>query len=756
MRLWERHQPQSAWARGQSRSQKTSAPLTHGHFPGRLLASPRGPGAPLGAQWDGRGAHFAVFAEDAEAVDLCLFDAAGRQEVARLAMPECTDGVWQGYLPNARPGQLYGYRVAGPYEPKCGHRFNRHKLLLDPYARQLAGALRWHDSLYGYRVGSPRADLSFDRRDSAAHMPKAAICDDRFDWGEERAPHVPWSDTVIYEVHLKGFTRRRADLPAHERGSFGALGHRSTIDYLRRLGVTAVELLPVHAFARERLLLDKGLTNYWGYNPLAYFAPEPAYLSDGTLGQMKWAVQQLHAAGIELLLDVVYNHTCEGDQLGPTLSFRGFGNASYYRLGSEDPRHHVNDTGCGNTLNFTHPRVIQLALDSLRYWVTEFHVDGFRFDLGVTLGRESGGFDPGAGFFDALLQDPVLSRVKLISEPWDIGPGGYQLGNHPPGMAEWNGKFRDEVRRFWKGDAGQRGALAARLQGSADLFDHHRRRPWASINFVTAHDGFTLLDWASYSAKHNEANGEDNRDGANDNESHNWGAEGPSDDGGVLDLRRRATRAMLATLFFAHGTPMLLGGDEFGRTQQGNNNAYCQDNELSWFDWALADSPGGQELRGFTARLIALRRECPSLRSPLFQHGRSEPLAGIRDIEWFDERAAVMKVADWQYWEARLLGVRRAVRLDEARAEVSLLLINNTGEARPFELPAPPLEWQLRLDSAERAKAERRIAEPGVEVAAHSVWLLTAMVTAPMPEPGPEGCAAAQPEDVAPPRPLQE
>ncbi|MGH8572691.1 MAG: glycogen debranching protein GlgX, partial [Gammaproteobacteria bacterium] len=435
-----------------------------------------------------------------------------------------------------------------------------------------------------------------------------------------------------------------------ERGSFGALGHRSTIDYLRRLGVTAVELLPVHAFARDRLLLEKGLTNYWGYNTLAYFAPEPAYLSDGTLGQMKWAVQQLHAAGIELLLDVVYNHTCEGDQLGPTLSFRGFGNGSYYRLGSEDPRHHVNDTGCGNTLNFTHPRVIQLALDSLRYWVTEFHVDGFRFDLGVTLGRESGGFDPGAGFFDALLQDPVLSRVKLISEPWDIGPGGYQLGNHPPRMAEWNGKFRDEVRRFWKGDAGQRGALAARLQGSADLFDHHRRRPWASINFVTAHDGFTLLDWASYSAKHNEANGEDNRDGANDNESHNWGAEGPSDDGGVLDLRRRATRAMLATLFFAHGTPMLLGGDEFGRTQHGNNNAYCQDNELSWFDWALADSPGGQELRRFTARLIALRCECPSLRSPLFQHGRSEPLAGIRDIEWFNERAAVMKMADWQYW----------------------------------------------------------------------------------------------------------
>jgi isoamylase len=691
----------------------------------RLIASAH---ATLGAHWDGRGTHFAVFSEEAERVELCLFDAAGRHEVARLPMPECNDGLWQGFLPNCKPGTLYGYRAYGAFNPKQGRRFNPHKLLLDPYARALRGDLRWHDALYGYRIGSPKLDLSFDRRDSAPYMPKAVVVDEHFDWGNDRPPRVPWSDTVIYEVHLKGFTQAWGGLP--EPGSFGGLGQRPVIEYLKGLGVTAVELLPIHAFVRDRQLVEKGLTNYWGYNTLAFFAPDPAYLSDGTLGQLKWAVQQLHAAGIEVILDVVYNHTAEGDQLGPTLSFRGFGDPQYYRVLPDDPRIHINDTGCGNTVNFSHPRVIQLAMDSLRYWVTEFHVDGFRFDLGVTLGRETTGFDPGSGFFDALMQDPVLSRVKLISEPWDIGPGGYQLGNHPPGMAEWNGKYRDDVRKFWRGDAGLRPALAGRLQGSADLFDHHRRRPWASVNFITAHDGYTLADWTSYEGKHNEANGEDNRDGASDNESRNWGVEGPTDDPAVNDVRAKVARAMLATLFVSHGTPMLLGGDEFGRTQNGNNNAYCQDNRLSWFDWGHANSDAGRAMREFVARLTRLRRECPSLRSDYFQHAHIELFPGVRDIEWFNERGALMKVEDWQYWEGRLLGVRRAHRLDLGRVEASFLLINNTDERRPFRLPQPSLAWRLRLDSADPAAQERDVTGARVEVEAHSVKLLIAIVNA--------------------------
>jgi glycogen operon protein len=696
--------------------------------PDRLLTPPQHQTHPLGAHWDGRGTHFAVFAEDAERVDVCLFDDAGRHE-RRLPMPECSDGVWRGYLPGGRPGQLYGYRAYGPYDPKRGLRFNAHKLLLDPYARALRGELHWHDALYGYRIGSPKADLSFDRRDSAAYLPKAVVVDDRYDWGDDRPPRVPWSDTVIYEVHLKGFTKRCEKIGERERGTFGALGHRHTIEYLKRLGVTAVELLPIHAFVRDRLLVEKNLTNYWGYNTLAFFAPDPAYLSDGTLAQVKWAVQQLHAAGIEVILDVVYNHTCEGDQQGPTLSFRGFANPQYYRVQPDNPRYHINDTGCGNTVNFSHPRVIQLTLDSLRYWVSEFHVDGFRFDLGVTLGRETTGFDPGSGFFDALLQDPLLQRVKLISEPWDIGPGGYQLGNHPPGMAEWNGRYRDEVRKFWRGDAGLRGALAARLQGSADMFDHHRRRPWASVNFITAHDGYTLADWTSYEQKHNEANGEDNRDGANDNESRNWGVEGPTDDAKVRETRAQVQRAMLTTLFTSHGTPMLLGGDEFGRTQQGNNNAYCQDNEVSWYDWVAAESQGGRELREFVARLIALRRNCPSLRSEYFQHSHFEWLPDIRDIDWFNERGDPMDQDDWQYFEGRLLGVRRALPVNGDRdIEVSLLLINNTEEARPFELPEPQLAWRCKLDSAQPLAEERDVEDATVETAAHSVQVLVAIV----------------------------
>lgn len=681
---------------------------------------------PLGAQWDGRGTRFAVFAGEAESVMLCIYDAGGRHEVARLSMPECTDGVWHGYLPAARPGQLYGYRAAGRYDPLRGQRFNANKLLIDPYARALYGGIRWHDALHGYRMGSARGDLSFDRRDSAAYLPKCVIVDDHYDWGNDHPPRVPWAETVIYEVHVRGFTRLRDDLPEYDRGTFAALGHASTIDYLRRLGITAVELMPVHAFARDRHLVDKGLTNYWGYNTLAYFAPDNAYLSDGTLGQMKWAIQQLHAAGIEVLMDVVYNHSCEGNELGPTLSFRGLGNRDYYRLLPDSPRHYINDTGCGNTLDVTHPRVIQMVMDSLRYWVSEFHVDGFRFDLGVTLGREAHGFEPGAGFFDALMQDPMLARVKLISEPWDVGPGGYQIGNHPPGMAEWNGRFRDDVRRYWKGDEAQRGTLSSRLQGSAEMFDHHRRRPWASVNFVTAHDGYTLEDLVSYENKHNQDNGENNCDGADDNHSRNWGHEGASEDAAILGQRDRIKRSMLATLLCAHGTPMLLAGDEFGHTQHGNNNTYCQDNQRSWLDWARARTPRCAALRDVTAHLIALRREYRVLQGHQFQHAQQQLPLGMLDVLWFDERGMELAQDDWHNATARLLGLRRAGMRSDGHLEVLVLLFNSDSASHRFELPAPLLDYRLRFDSDRGDQASTEVEYDGYTVQAGAMVILAA------------------------------
>jgi glycogen operon protein len=705
--------------------QYRSAPM-HETAADRLQPSPS---LAPGAHWDGRGTHFAVFSEQAERIELCLFDAAGRHET-RLAMPECSNGIWHGYLPGARPGTLYGYRAYGPYDPARGLRFNGHKLLLDPYARQLHGEIRWHDALYAYRVGSPREDLSFDRRNSAEYLPKAVVTDDRFDWGKDYRPRVPWADTVIYEMHLKGYSRLNPRIPPRERGSFGALGHPASIDYLRRLGVTAVELLPVHAWARDRRLVEMGLTNYWGYNTLAFFAPDNAYLSDGTLGQLKWAVQQLHAAGIEVILDVVYNHSAEGNELGPTLSWRGLDNPAYYRLPPDDPRRYINDTGCGNTVNLNHPRVIQMVMDSLRYWATEFRVDGFRFDLGVSLGRESNGFDPGSGFFDALLQDPQLSQLKLISEPWDIGPGGYQVGNHPAGFAEWNGKYRDSVRRYWKGDAGMRGPLAAALQGSAELFDHHRRRPWASVNFVTAHDGYTLHDLVSYEGKHNQANGEDNRDGSDHNESRNWGAEGPTADAAINTLRQRAKRNLLTTLFLAQGTPMLLAGDEFGQTQQGNNNAYCQDNELSWLDWRLPGSAEGKALLEFTGRLIRLRREHPVFQPPDFQHGRIELAPGLSDILWFDERGTGLAQEDWDNGNARLLGLRRVMALGDGRLEIALLLFNADDGAHEFRLPPPALPYRVLLYSSEPDRAATMPADGRFALAPHSSAALLAQVEA--------------------------
>lgn len=695
-------------------------------WPDRLL-----PGAayPLGATWDGLGTNFAVFSAHATRMELCIFEPSGRREIARFDLPECTDEVWHGYLPNARAGLAYGYRAHGPYEPQAGHRFNPHKLLLDPYAKRLTGEMRNADALYGYRVNSPRADLSFDRRDSAPGVMKAVVADDSFNWADDRPPAVPWSDTVIYEAHVRGLSMMRQDLRPHERGTFAALGDPMFIGHLQRLGVTTVELLPIHAFVQDRYLLEKGLRNYWGYNSLAFSAPEPRYLSDGTLDELRIAVRRLHAAGLELILDVVYNHTAEGSEMGPTLSFRGLDNASYYRLLPGDPRHYINDTGTGNTLNLSTPRVLQMVMDSLRYWVTAFHVDGFRFDLGVILGREAHGFDPGSGFFDAIRQDPILQKVKLISEPWDLGPGGYQVGNHPPGFAEWNDRFRDGVRRYWRGDPGQRADFAARLAGSSDLFDRRHRRPWASVNFVACHDGFTLLDAVSYAERHNEANGEDNKDGHGENHTANWGEEGPTTDPAILDTRHRLQRAMLATLFLAQGTPMLLGGDEFGRTQHGNNNAYCQDNETSWIDWSLVGAPEGEQLAAFVARVLALRHRHPVLRSPYFLHGQEFPAEGVPDISWFDASGELVSDESWNNAEDRCLALRRTSPNDDGSVTMLTAFFNSgTADCR-FLVPQPRWPTRIVLDSAVPDAPERELEGAEIVVEPRSVVLALATRT---------------------------
>ncbi|WP_420473555.1 glycogen debranching protein GlgX [Noviherbaspirillum sp. ST9] len=689
-------------------------------IPDRLLP---GRPCPLGATYDGQGVNFAVFSANAEKIELCIFDAAGRKEVARLPLPDCTDEVWHGYLPEAAPGLLYGYRAYGPYDPHRGYRFNHHKLLLDPYARLMSGPLRWSDALFGYRLGSPRADLSFDRRDSAQAMPKSIVVEDLFNWGDDRRPYVPWSKTVIYEAHVRGISILRDDLRPDLRGTFAALANPRFIDHLLKLGVTTLELMPVNAFLQDRFLLEKGLRNYWGYSPFSFFAPEPGYLSGGGLNDMRLAVRRLHAAGIEVILDVVYNHTGSGNEMGPTISFRGLDNASYFRLVPGNERYYINETGCGNTLNVSHPRVLQMVMDSLRYWAESFHIDGFRFDLGATLGREGTGFDPGSGFFDAILQDPVLSRLKLISEPWDIGPGGYQLGNHPPGFAEWNDKFRDGVRRFWRGDPGQRADFAARISGSADLFNRRRRKPWASINYVASHDGFTLHDVVSYNEKHNEANGENNNDGHSENFSNNWGVEGATDDQQILALRKRVQRALLATVALAQGTPMLLAGDEFGRSQQGNNNAYCQDNELSWVDWNAAQSDDGRSLTAYVGRLLAVRHSFDALQSQRFQHG-DEVGDGMRDLSWFDERGEELPPDAWQNPEARALAVQRASLDDDGRLDVVLMLVNGGHDALAFRFPQPARRWHVLVDSSTDETDVRAVFEEQIDVPGHAVLVL--------------------------------
>jgi isoamylase len=679
---------------------------------------------PLGATWDGLGVNFAVFSAHATRIELCLFDPSGRREMSRLDLPECTDEVWHGYLPDAKPGQLYGYRAHGPYEPRAGHRFNPNKLLLDPYAHELNGELLWSDALFGYRVGSARGDLTFDRRDSARAMPKGVVVDNSFNWGDDRPPMVPWERTVIYEAHLRGLTCMHDQVPPRERGTFAALANPHVIEHLQRLGITAIELLPVHAFMQDRFLVEKRLRNYWGYSTLSFFVPEPRYLVEPWMrNQVKVAVRRLHAAGIEVILDVVYNHTCEGNEMGPTLSWRGLDNASYYKLVPGQERHHINDTGTGNTLNITHPRVLQMVTDSLRYWVECYHVDGFRFDLGTILGRELSGFDPGSGFFDAVRQDPVLSRVKLISEPWDIGPGGYQVGNHPPGFAEWNDKFRDTVRQFWNGAPGLRGELAARLSGSGDLFDHQRRRPAASVNFLASHDGFTLHDLVTYEQRHNEANGENSADGHSNNHSRNWGVEGETDDPEINATRNAVMRAMLATLFVSAGTPMLMAGDEMDRTQDGNNNAYCQDNPLSYIDWERSTGEDASGLTAFTSRLIALRHRYESLRPSRYQHG-DMLRDGISDIGWFDQNGQAMTQEAWGETEARTLTLRRAVRLSGGKVELMLMLLNADSAEQEFVLPEPAAGWTMLLDSSQTEMAACAFDGDRTHVGAHSVMLL--------------------------------
>jgi isoamylase len=650
---------------------------------------------PLGPTWDGVGTNFALFSAHAEKVELCLFDDAGTKEIARVALPEYTHEVWHGYLPDVRPGQLYGYRVHGPYDPESGHRFNPNKLLIDPYAKSLVGDIRWDDALFGYQVGHQDADLSFDARDSAPFMPKCQVIDPAFTWGRDRPAERPWHETIIYEMHVRGYTMRRPDVPAEMRGRFSGLSAATVVEYLQSLGVTAVELLPVHAFLHDRHLIERGLRNYWGYNSIGYFAPHPEYLGKGGINEVKIFVQLMHEAGIEVILDVVYNHTAEGNHMGPTLSFRGIDNRTYYHQ-AESPRYYNDFTGTGNALELRHPCVLRMVTDSLRYWYQEMRVDGFRFDLATTLARVNGEYSEHAGFLDAVAQDPVLSAAKLIAEPWDTGLGGYQVGNFPPGWSEWNDQYRDTVRCFWKGDESQLASLASRFSGSADIYNRRGRRPWASINFVTAHDGFTLHDLVSYNAKHNDANKEENRDGSDSNYSWNCGAEGETDRQDVNELRRRQVRNFLATLLLSQGVPMLLAGDEFGRTQRGNNNAYCQDSELSWIDWDGVDEEG-RALTDYTRKLIKLRRDHPVFHRSRFFYGKTIPGTDVKDVKWLRPDGQEMAQDDWGDAQGKALAVllsgeagltHLTARGEQEPDDTFLMLMNASHVKVTFKLPA--------------------------------------------------------------------
>jgi glycogen operon protein len=691
---------------------------------------------PLGATWDGVGVNFALFSEHATRVELCLFDSPDAiSESLTIPLTEQTDMVWHGYLPDVRPGQLYGYRAHGPYAPQHGHRFNPNKVVLDPYARVIGRALQWDESLFGFRAGED--DATYDTRDSAAHAPLAAVVDNAFTWGDDRPLRTPWHQTLIYELHVKGFTALHPALPEPLRGTYLGLASEPAIRHLISLGVTAVELMPVHQYIDDWHLNQRNLANYWGYNTLAYFAPDSRYsISSSPLERVrefKMMVRALHAAGLEVILDVVYNHTAEGNHLGPTVSLRGIDNATYYRLQPHASRYYEDFTGCGNTLNMRSPRVLQLIMDSLRYWVTEMHVDGFRFDLASALARELHAVDKLGAFFDIIHQDPILSQVKLIAEPWDLGEGGYQVGNFPTKWTEWNGKYRDAVRRFWRGDGGALSEFATRLAGSSDLYEQSGRRPYASINFITAHDGFTLADLVSYNGKHNEANGEHNADGENHNLSWNCGVEGETRNQRILDLRARQRRNFMATLLFSAGVPMISGGDEMVRTQHGNNNAYCQDNEVSWTDWTV--TPERQEFLDFTRRIIRVWRDHPVLRRRKFFQGRRIRGAEVLDIAWLDTAGVEMTDEMWNSPDVRGLGVRLngdAIQEVNERGErivgATLLLLLNAGDERlTFVLPPTAVieRWDTLLDTADPWQLSRRLrAGDRVDLQGRSMALL--------------------------------
>ena len=689
---------------------------------------------PLGATWDGSGTNFALFSEHASAVELLLFDNSKVEKPeAVIPLTERTAFVWHGYLPEVGPSKLYAYRIHGPYESKKGHRFNPSKVLLDPYAKAIAGKINWNDALFGYRIGDPNADLSRDDQDSSPFIPKCVVTDPSFEWEGDGLLNTPWNETVIYELHVKGFTARHPDVEEGKRGTYAAIATPRVIEYLKNLGVTAVELLPVHQYVDNKYLIDKGLTNYWGYNTIGFFAPDCRYSSSGVLGEQvrefKQMIKALHKAGIEVILDAVYNHTAEGNHLGPTLCFRGIDNLSYYRLTPDDPRFYMDFTGTGNSLNMSHPSVTQLIMDSLRYWVTEMHVDGFRFDLASTLARELHEVDRLSAFFDIIQQDPVLSQIKLIAEPWDLGDGGYQVGNFPPLWGEWNGKYRDTIRRFWKGKTSQIAELGYRLTGSSDLYQDDGRNPYASINFVTCHDGFTLNDLVSYEQKHNEANMGDNKDGTDNNMSWNCGTEGPTNDSQINGLRDRQKRNFLATLFLSQGVPMLLAGDEIGRTQGGNNNAYCQDNEISWLDWSLDGQE--KELLEFTRQLIRHRHEHPVFRRKSFFMGRKLFGSHLKDIEWIKPDGTEMTEQDWNQSSFHTIGILLAGdaigEFNEKGRRITdstfMLLLNAGPDPVPFKLPVSAQPWQLIVDTFKPNRADSEIPETEFSMKGRSIAL---------------------------------
>ena len=691
-------------------------------LPARLQGHAVSPGRPwpMGASLTGDGVNFAVFSAHAERIELCLFTPDGRKEMARLDIGDRDGDIWHIHVGGLTVGTVYGFRAHGPYAPEQGHRFNPNKLLLDPYARALEGRLKWSDALMGYKIGSPRGDLSFDTRDSAFAVPKAVVTDASFTWGNDQAPRTPRAETLIYEAHVKSMTALHPGVDKGLRGTYLGLSSDPVIEHLHKLGVTAIELLPVQAYIDDRFLVSKGLRNHWGYNTLAFFAPEPRYMSQGALWEFQTMVRRFHAGGIEVILDVVYNHTAEGDEWGPTVSFRGLDNASYYRL-SGGGRTYANDAETGNTLNLTQPNVLRMVMDSLRYWVEMTHVDGFRFDLATVLGREAHGFDPNGGFFDAIRQDPVLSRVKIIAEPWDIGPGGYQLGAYPHPFLEWNDRFRDGVRRFWKGDAGLTRDLAARLLGSSERFDHTGRAATSSVNYVTSHDGFTLEDLVSFTIKRNFANGEDNRDGHHENHSDNLGVEGPTKDAQVLAARGLRKRNLLATLMLSQGVPMLLAGDEIGHSQGGNNNAYAQDNETSWIDWGARD----RTLQAFVERLSTLRRSLPVLRQRRFLHARKRVADQIPDVIWRRANGTVPQSEEWHDPAFRCLCVelRMAAEGGDPNPE-AVFAVFNTGAATPLHLPETAAGWELLLDTTRPDLPEDGLpATPFTEAPAHCVLL---------------------------------